>query len=245
MLVELGFPSTFISWIRACVLSVSYSILVNGRTSTPFNARKGLRQGDPLSPFLFALTMEYLSRCLGELNNNPDFNFHPKCERIQLTHLMFADDQLLFCRADHSLVSKICTVVEKPFAASGLHVSPEKSNIYLVGVNPEEAASLAEVSNMNLGTLPFRYLGITLSAKKLTYSQCKPLIERITARAQGWIAKLLSYAGCLQLVRSVLSSMQNYWGHIFPLPKKVIKDVEGICRRFLWTGILLSPRKLL
>ncbi|XP_010665724.1 uncharacterized protein LOC104882983 [Beta vulgaris subsp. vulgaris] len=121
--------------------------------------------------------------------------------------------------------------------------SPEKSNIYLAGVTQEEATNLVEANNMNFGTLLFRYLGIPLSAKKVTYSQCKPLIERITSRAQGWIVKLLSYVGRLQLVRSILSSMQNYWGHIFPLPKKMIKVVEAICRRLLWTCNTIDSKK--
>ena len=81
-----------------CERNVSYSIQLNGLPSKPFHAKKGLRHGDPLSPFLLAISMEYLSRCLGELKEDHDFNFHPKCEGIKLTHLMFADDLLLFAR---------------------------------------------------------------------------------------------------------------------------------------------------
>ena len=63
----------------ACVQSVSYLVQLNGIPSKPLYAKKGLRQGDPLSPFIFAISMEYLSRCLDELNEDPDLNFHPKC----------------------------------------------------------------------------------------------------------------------------------------------------------------------
>lgn len=65
MLKELGFPTEFVRWIVACVKCLSYSILINGIPSIPFPAKKGLRQGDTLSPFFFALSMEYLSRCMG------------------------------------------------------------------------------------------------------------------------------------------------------------------------------------
>ncbi|XP_010672333.2 uncharacterized protein LOC104888918 [Beta vulgaris subsp. vulgaris] len=217
----------------ACVRSVTYSILINGKPTPPFNVKKGLRQGDPLSPFLFALCVEYLSIFFGELHFIPDISYHRECERIHLNHLMFADDLLLFFRVNHSSVTKVFQAFMKFSVASRLPASPEKSNIYLAGVTNDEARILAKACNMNIGTLPFKYLRIPLSSKKLNYTQCKPLIERITSRAQGWVAKMLSYAGRHQLVRSILYSMQNYWGYIFPLPKKVIKVVKGICRR-LW-----------
>ncbi|XP_019108124.2 uncharacterized protein LOC109136466 [Beta vulgaris subsp. vulgaris] len=94
-----------------------------------------------------------------------------------------------------------------------------------------------------MGELPFKYLGVPLASKKLNFSQCKVLVDKITDRAQGWIAKTLSYAGRLQLVRSILSSMRNYWAQLFTLPKKLIRAVEGVCRKFLWTGKTLDSKK--
>ena len=211
-------------------------MLVNGIPSRPFQAKKVLRQGDPLSPFMFALSMEYLSRCLNELKKSHEFNFHPKCERLNITHLMFADDLLMFCRADKSSLDYMVNAFKKFSEASGLSASQEKSNIYFCGVNEDTARELADSVQMQMGELPFRYLGVPLTSKKLTNAQCKPLVEKITNRAQTWMANLLSYAGRLQLVKSILSSMQNCWAHIFPLSKKIIQVVERVCRRFLWTG---------
>ncbi|XP_019104875.1 uncharacterized protein LOC109134917 [Beta vulgaris subsp. vulgaris] len=80
----------------------------------------------------------------------------------------------------------------------GLQASIEKNCIYFGGVCQEEASQLAKRIQMPIGTLPFRYLGVPLASKKLNFSQCKPLIDKITARAQGWVAHLLTYAGRLQ-----------------------------------------------
>ena len=113
MMLELGFPTQWVEWVMACVRSVSYLVQLNGLPSKPIHAKKGLRQGDPFSPFLFALSMEYLSRCLGELKEDLAFNFHPKCERIRLTHLIFVDDLLLFAMADHSSVTRIMEAFRK------------------------------------------------------------------------------------------------------------------------------------
>lgn len=120
MMMELGFPRVFIDWIMNFLCSVTYSLLINGVPSTPFSAKKGLRQGDPMSPFLFAIGMEYLSRCLHELKFVPDFNFHPKCEKMGLTHLMFADDLLMFSRADEQSMTLLFQAFTTKFSqASG------------------------------------------------------------------------------------------------------------------------------
>lgn len=86
------------------------------------------------------------------------------------------------------------------------------------------------------GLLSFKYLGVPLSSKRLTTHQCKPLLDRMVERITSWTVKYLSYARRLQLVQSVLSSIQAFWAQIFLLPKKVMQHVETICKRFLCTG---------
>ncbi|XP_056691942.1 uncharacterized protein [Spinacia oleracea] len=171
----LGFPHRFVQWVFTCISTVSYSVLINGKPCTPFQEKKGLRQGDPMSPFLFAIGMEYLSKHLHELQSQPDFNFHPRCGKLALTHLMFADDLLLFCR---------------------------------------DKAEILNVVSIHEGTFPFRYLGVPLSTKKLKYNQCRPLIEKVLARAKVWTVKHLSYAGNTDPSKKALVA----W-HILCLPK--------------------------
>ncbi|XP_070012937.1 secreted RxLR effector protein 78-like [Nicotiana sylvestris] len=100
VLRALNFPEIFVRWIVVCISIVTYSVLRNGRPTDPFEAKKGLRQGDPLSPFLFVLAMEYLSRSLKTLKEDKKFKYHPKCTKFNLEQLRFADDLLLFCRGE-------------------------------------------------------------------------------------------------------------------------------------------------
>lgn len=83
------------------------------------------------------------------------------------------------------------------------------------------------------GQLPFRYLRIPLTSKKLFVYHCIVLVDLIVSRARHWGAKLLSFTGRIQLIRSVIFSMTNYWTQCIPLPKQIIKRVEAICRSFL------------
>ncbi|XP_021770231.1 uncharacterized protein LOC110734397 [Chenopodium quinoa] len=207
VMFELGFSSVFVNWIMVCISTVSFSILINGSPSVPFKAQKGLRQGDPMSPFLFAIGMEYLSRFLHDLATVPDFNFHPRCERLLITHLMFADDLLLFTRADECSVQLLFKAFQKFSKASGLEANLLKSEVYFGGV------------------------GIDLQAA---------LLSRL-----GWASKFLSYAGRLQLIKSVLFGIQTYWAQIFILPKKIMKEIESRFKAFLWTGNANPSKKAL
>lgn len=81
---------------------------MNGEPSDIFKAKRGLRQGDPISPLLFFLIMEYLCRVLQ--TDAPDFNFHPKCAKLNSMNICFADDILLFSRAD---ITSIRLLMEK------------------------------------------------------------------------------------------------------------------------------------
>lgn len=78
MLTKQRFPQKFISWIMKCVSNVSYLLLLNGGLTQPFQARRRLRQGDPMYPYLFVFTMEYLHRELTQMLLNKQFHFHPR-----------------------------------------------------------------------------------------------------------------------------------------------------------------------
>ncbi|XP_059294457.1 uncharacterized protein LOC132047424 [Lycium ferocissimum] len=91
-----------------------------GNCIKAFPAKKGLRQGDPLSPYLFVICMEYLNRVLKPLGTDPDFNHHPKCAKLNIVQLGFADDLLLFCRGDEISIFKVYDCFLKFSAASGL-----------------------------------------------------------------------------------------------------------------------------
>ncbi|KAK6791822.1 hypothetical protein RDI58_010903 [Solanum bulbocastanum] len=110
-------------------------------------------------------------------------------------------------------------------------------------MNLNDKEEVVHMLGFTLGGLPFRYLGVPLSTKKLTIPQCVTLLEMITKRVRCWSARMLSHAGRLQLIKSVIFGMQSYWAQIFVLPTKIVKLVEAVCRSFLWTGTGEFSRK--
>ncbi|KAK9705500.1 hypothetical protein RND81_07G061700 [Saponaria officinalis] len=89
---------------------------------------------------------------------------------------------------------------------------------------------------MQIGTLPFKYLGVPISAKKLSVLDCSMLVEKIVARIRALGSRHLSYGGRLALIKSVLNNLHSYWARIFILPKTILKKIDDICRNFLWRG---------
>ena len=108
MLVALNFPHKFIKIIMTFITSTSYILMINGSPTNSFAAKRGLRQGDPLSPLLFVIGMEYLSRSL----KSGTFGFHPQCKVIKLTHLCFADDLMIFRKGHLSSMRKYVLVLK-------------------------------------------------------------------------------------------------------------------------------------
>lgn len=136
-LKELCFSDVFISWIMACVTSPSYSLNINGEIVGFFKGQRGLRQGDPMSPSLFVICMEYLSWSLNRVtsrNRRCGFNFHAKCELLRISNLVFTDDLMIFTRGDSSSVGLVCGVFSLFDGVSGLNANALKSNIFLAGV---------------------------------------------------------------------------------------------------------------
>jgi hypothetical protein len=119
---------------------------------------------------------------------------------------------------------------------SGLKANPSKSSVFCASVPREEKEGILEFLKMTEVTLPVRYLGVPRITTRLSAEDCEILIGKAATRIDSWLAKLLSFAGRLQLIPSVLYSLQVLWASVFILPKKVINILEQKPKRFLWSG---------
>ncbi|XP_074265642.1 uncharacterized protein LOC141588085 [Silene latifolia] len=180
--------------------------------------------------------MEYLTRILNVVTCKPEFHYHPLCGRLKLSHLCFADDLLVFCRGDSSSLMIFMRALKTFEDPSGLQVNKEKSEIYMNGVTLMDQDKCLRLSGFQLGSFPFRYLGIPISYKRLTVADCNRLTEKMVQNIRAWGARKLSYAGRVVLIKSVLSHIHTYWCRVFIIPSTVMKKIEGICRSFLWSG---------
>ncbi|KAL0292602.1 UNVERIFIED_CONTAM: hypothetical protein Sangu_3252600, partial [Sesamum angustifolium] len=117
-----------------------------------------------------------------------------------------------------------------------LKVNPAKSQIIFSRAVQQERQQILDYLGFQEGSLPVKYLGIPLTSSRLTIADCRPLIDKVDARLAGWNNQILSYAGRLQLIKSVLTTLHTYWASAFILPKGVLKTLEKKMRQFLWQG---------
>ena len=191
----MGFGVKCSGWIKAHVSSVCFSVLVNGSPKGFFEGSRGLRQGDPLSPLLFLLIMEVLSKILRKIEENksyPGFSCGSvNSVGVLISHLLFVSDTILFCDASREQLLSIRLALSCFQAVTGLKVNAGKSEIVPIGeVNNLEV--LANILHCRVGNLPMKYLGMPLGTLFKTALIWNPILEKMEKKLSGWKRLYLS-----------------------------------------------------
>ncbi|GJT61670.1 putative RNA-directed DNA polymerase, eukaryota, reverse transcriptase zinc-binding domain protein, partial [Tanacetum coccineum] len=138
------FPKKWRDWIHACLHSARASILINGSPTKEFRLDRGLRQGDPLSPFLFIISMEGLHVAIEDAKNAGLFHgLRIGNDCLHLSHLLYADDVMFMGEWSHSNVQNLLMILHYFFMSLGLKINLHKSNIYVIEVTTNDVSSLA------------------------------------------------------------------------------------------------------
>jgi hypothetical protein len=237
VLKAFGFHSTFCNWIKVILESAKLSISINGKQEGYFSCSRGVRQGDPLSPLLFCLAEEVLSRGITNLVNAGQLKLIQGIRNNTIpSHCLYADDVMIFCKGSKSNVQVLSQFFAKYAQISGQHISPQKSTIYSGSIPHHRLTNIAHTLGFNIGSLPFVYLGVPIFKGKPKKIFLQPVVDKIKAKLASWKASLLSIAGRVQLVKSVVYSMLTYSISIYSWPISLIKELDKCIRNFIWSG---------
>lgn len=240
-----GFPERWIHLVMRCVSTVSYSILINGRRSGTIKPTRGIRQGCPLSPYLFLICGEGLSSLLNEAEDKGRLR-GIKAARYSpsVNHLLFADDSLVFCEANSDDARTVSNILKQYEAASGQKVNTEKSGT-LFSPNMDEQVRNS-ISNI-LGIVQVfsceKYLGLPLYVGKEKKKEFRVLKERIRGKLNAWNTKQLSQAGKAVLLQSVAQAAPIFAMSCFKLPSTLLDELNNMMARFWW-GNMGQKRKI-
>nr|CCA66036.1 hypothetical protein [Beta vulgaris subsp. vulgaris] len=236
MMLKLGFPTRYTKLVMNCVTSARFSVLVNGQPSRNFFPSRGLRQGDPLSPFLFVVCAEGLSTLLRDAEEKKVIHGVKIGHRVSpISHLFFADDSLLFIRATEEEVENVMDILSTYEAASGQKLNMEKSEMsYSRNLEPDKINTLQMKLAFKTVEGHEKYLGLPTfigSSKKRVFQAIQ---DRVWKKLKGWKGKYLSQAGREVLIKAVAQAIPTYAMQCFVIPKSIIDGIEKMCRNFFW-----------
>ena len=242
---KMGFGKRWVSWVKWCISTASFSILVNGSPAGFFQNSRGLRQGDPLSPYLFVIGMEVLTRLL---NRAVDGNYLSG-SKIKgrdgvfsvISHLLYADDTLLFCGACKDQLKYLSWILMWFEASSGLKINLNKSEILPVGP-VDEVSDLAVELGCGIGSFPSSYLGLPLGASHKALGVWDTVEDKFRKRLASWKSQFISQAGRLTLIQSTLSSLPIYCLSLFRMPASICSRLERFRESFCGVGGALRRR---
>ena len=242
---KMGFEERWISLLMECIKTVHYSVLIDGVPKGYTTPTRGIRQGDPLSPYLFLLCAEGLTTLLRKASLDGSLRGIQPCRSGSwVSHLFFADDSLLFGQATLSECRKILEILDLYAACSGQQINREKTSIFFSSnITPHSRQAIHEFWGSS-GALNFgQYLGLPAMIGRSKKAIFHGLKERIIQRLQGWKERFLSKAGREVLIKAVAQAIPTYAMNCFRLPKTWCDEINGLIARYWW-GQKGDERKL-
>ncbi|GKE07647.1 reverse transcriptase, partial [Tanacetum coccineum] len=244
VLAKFCFPSHFSNLIMACVSSVSFAFNINGKVSGHVTPTRGLRQGDPISPYLFIMCAEALSSMIRKAVTCGYIHGVKVCRGApEISHLFFADDSIFFTRASVEECYKLKGMLERYCKASGQVINYEKSKIsFSTNVDPSTRTRIIESLEVHEVANQSKYLGLPSiigRSKKLVF---QAILDKIKKKLSGWKEKTLSIGGNEVLIKSVAQAIPMYVMNIFLLLDTLINDIHKALNLFWWSdGVKQNP----
>ncbi|XP_048493650.1 uncharacterized protein LOC125494124 [Beta vulgaris subsp. vulgaris] len=233
-LLGFKFPVKLVNIIMSVITSPSISVLWNGEITNDFLPTRGIRQGDPLSPYIFVLCMERHSQLIHEKVNLNLWKPLKIAKDIGLSHLFYADDVFLFGKASRANLDVILGVLKDFGELSGLFLNASKSTIIVPRkMDHNVRHSISSHCNLRVSSDFGNYLGIQISPNKLRKSDYMGLMDKTKDRIRGWQAKLLNMAGRCTLIKSVLNTYPLYAMQTNIIPMSVLDELQKNTKRFL------------
>ncbi|KAM2566578.1 hypothetical protein TB1_009061 [Malus domestica] len=238
MMAKLGFAPLFCSWIMECISSTSFSFIINGTPTGFIMLERGLRQGDPLSPYLFLLCTEGLSMLIRNgLERGAINGYRVSPAGTPITHLFFADDYVLFGKATTEETLGILNILKTYARGSGQELNLSNSSIFFGSkILNHTRLKIGRTMGIQCKVGFGKYLSLQADfghSKKVVFKEVR---DRLETRMTSWAKQYLSQTGKETLVKAVAMAMPNHAMSYFKLPIGVCRDIEKVIPNFWWRG---------
>ncbi|KAL5563032.1 hypothetical protein UlMin_032779 [Ulmus minor] len=236
IMIKLGFAVQWVELVMRCVSSVSYSFLINGEVEGYLILGRGIRQGDPLSPYLFALCVHGLLELIIDSEQRNLFwgvSIANGCPSI--SHLFFADDSLIFCRVKMNDYTHLKDYLDSYAKASGQLINFNKSALsFSPNTLARDKNAICDLFGISEVASHEIYLGLPTFSMRNKRIQFGYIRDRVIRKLQGWKEKKNSQGGKEVLIKSIVQAIPTYSMSCFILPDSIVKEIEAACARFWW-----------
>lgn len=228
VLQRMGFGESWRKWTMSCVTAVRYSIRLNGNMLDPFTPTRGLRQGDPLSPYLFLFITDGLSHILEKKSLEGSIQPIKVCRGAPgISHLLFADDSLLFFQAEVDQARSVKEALSLYEKSTGQLINPAKcSLLFSEFCSQERQEEIKAVLQIQRAGFEDKYLGLPTPEGRMKSEQFQPIKGRFSKRLTDWCERFLSAAGKDTLIKSVAQALPTYTIGVFKMPEHFCNDYE-------------------
>ena len=235
MIERMGFCDRWISWIKESLGSSLVLVLVNGSPTKEFAPTRGLRKGDPMTPFLFLVVVEDLAGLVRQAIKKDLYNgIKVGYNDTNVGLLQFADDTLFLCEAKAQNAQTLKVILRSFELALGLRVNFSKTKFGGLGLDASLLKVFSNTQNCKHMDVPFVYLGMPIGGNPRLKQFWQPMIENVNSRLAKWKGKLISMAGRVCLIKFVLFSLPLYYLSFYKMPKYVSNKLLKVQRNFLW-----------
>lgn len=244
-LKAMGFPNRLILIIMHSIRTVSFSILINGQPIDPFHPKRGLRQGDPLSPYLYIICVEVLYGMITKAQQDGLIQgVSIATNAPAISHLLYVDDSIVFCRAKPNEAKTVMDILNHYQEISGQKINLDKSEmIFSPNISQTYKHQIQIYLPIKISDSIQKYLGMPTQFGRSKEQDFHFIMDKIWKKLKGWKEKCLSFEGRGVLIRAVAQAIPTYYMSCFLLPKGLCTKIEKAVCSFWW-GTAGDKRKI-
>ena len=235
VLKAFGFQKDICKWISVFYKGIKSCVIVNGQVSDWFSIKRGCRQGDPVSPYLFILCAEILAIMIRE---NPDIH-GIIINGVEYKLSQYADDTELFLSGDRKSFETCVETLFRFGRVSGLHVNSSKTNVVWLGNKKKSDIRYMQHLGLDWNPSKFKILGIWFTNDlkeciKLNYSE---RLADINHLFKVWVKRQLTPMGRVAVLKSlILSKLTHLWLLLPNPPEAFFQTCQKLCYKFIWNN---------
>jgi hypothetical protein len=224
----LGFDDKWVNLVMTCIRTMTYSVVVNGNPVGNIQPSRGIRQGDPISPYLFLICAEALSALLHKVEQKGIITGVPTSPKgPRLSHLFFADDSMLFCRSNSVEWRRLIKILGTYEEGSGQKLNLNKTSIFFSrNTSFERKQKILSLSGLTEAHHIDKYLGLPSFVGKSRKLAFHDIIDKVAQRLRNWKVKFLSQAKKEVLLKAVIQAIPTYCMGVFQLPISLCKELN-------------------